>query len=335
MNSIVILSVILCLKAAALDVVPEPELDLTGELAGTLAFYQTEGNQTYLRSNGELASDLPTEAVFELQDPQNHFRQASFTYTWDLRDGTPIQTSEPRIAMNFTLPGSYSLSVDVVAYWEHSSHGWAFPTQSNTFKADLTVLDAVRSIEVSGPSSILVDQSVALTLAVNGSPPMTVCWSITSDCQVASLKHCHVLKMNGKRCILNYTFPNSGHYCLGVKVKNDISAMQAFQDLTVQQDVTHLFLFILPCAALLLVTIGFIGFSAFRQPTPQMKSLLEVTDFHFSSPSSKNLSGDHPLEVTKMGPCCAGCSPHSATEGGTEGSPLLPSGSPSVRSYLA
>uniref|UniRef100_A0A8C4SU88 PKAT KLD domain-containing protein n=1 Tax=Erpetoichthys calabaricus TaxID=27687 RepID=A0A8C4SU88_ERPCA len=147
---------------------------ITCELAGTLAFYQTEGNQTYLRSNGELASDLPTEAVFELQDPQNHFRQASFTYTWDLRDG----------------------------------------------------------IEVSGPSSILVDQSVALTLAVNGSPPMTVCWSITSDCQVASLKHCHVLKMNGKRCILNYTFPNSGHYCLGVKVKNDISAMQAFQDLT-------------------------------------------------------------------------------------------------------
>ncbi len=46
-----------------------------------------EGNATYVRDTGELASDVPTETMFELFDPQKNFSKAKFTYTWDLGNG--------------------------------------------------------------------------------------------------------------------------------------------------------------------------------------------------------------------------------------------------------
>lgn len=46
-----------------------------------------EGNATYVRNTGELASDVPTETMFELFDPQQNFSKTKFTYTWDLGNG--------------------------------------------------------------------------------------------------------------------------------------------------------------------------------------------------------------------------------------------------------
>lgn len=46
-----------------------------------------EGNATYVRDTGELASDVPTKTMFELFDPQKNFSSAIFTYTWDLGNG--------------------------------------------------------------------------------------------------------------------------------------------------------------------------------------------------------------------------------------------------------
>lgn len=56
-------------------------------IAGKLVFYQTDGNATYERDTGELAADIPTEAMFQLFDPQKNFSSATFTYTWDLGNG--------------------------------------------------------------------------------------------------------------------------------------------------------------------------------------------------------------------------------------------------------
>lgn len=56
-------------------------------IAGKLVFYQMEGNATYVRDTGELASDVLTETTFELYDPQNNFINTKFTYTWDLGNG--------------------------------------------------------------------------------------------------------------------------------------------------------------------------------------------------------------------------------------------------------
>lgn len=46
-----------------------------------------EGNATYVRNTGELASDVLTETTFELNDPQQNFTNTKFTYTWDLGNG--------------------------------------------------------------------------------------------------------------------------------------------------------------------------------------------------------------------------------------------------------
>lgn len=46
-----------------------------------------EGNATYVRNTGELASDVLTETTFELNDPQKTFTNTNFTYTWDLGNG--------------------------------------------------------------------------------------------------------------------------------------------------------------------------------------------------------------------------------------------------------
>lgn len=56
-------------------------------IAGKLVFYQMEGNATYVRDTGELASDVPTETMFELYDPQKNFSKTNFSYTWDLGNG--------------------------------------------------------------------------------------------------------------------------------------------------------------------------------------------------------------------------------------------------------
>lgn len=56
-------------------------------IAGKLVFYQMEGNATYVRNTGELASDVLTETTFEFNDPQKTFPNTKFTYTWDLGNG--------------------------------------------------------------------------------------------------------------------------------------------------------------------------------------------------------------------------------------------------------
>lgn len=61
--------------------------NVTENIAGRLVFYQMDGNATYVRDTGELASEVPTETMFELFDPQKNFSQAKFTYTWDLGNG--------------------------------------------------------------------------------------------------------------------------------------------------------------------------------------------------------------------------------------------------------
>lgn len=61
--------------------------NVTENIAGRLVFYQMDGNATYVRDTGELASDVPTETMFELFDPQRNFSEAKFTYTWDLGNG--------------------------------------------------------------------------------------------------------------------------------------------------------------------------------------------------------------------------------------------------------
>ncbi|KAK6476061.1 transmembrane protein 130 [Huso huso] len=310
---------------------------LTGSVLGELLFYQMDRNRTYIRDRGELATGIPTEVSFLLHDPSRYFRTASFSYTWDLGDGKPIATAKPYIRYNYTSPGNYTMNLQVWAFWD-PRRGRSFHPKSWKYNAELKVLDAVKSIEFNGPPSAHIHKSTSLSLSVNGSPPMTLCWVMIPDCVPVARRQCHLVRMKGKTCSINYTFTNTGRYCLSVTAKNDISMLQVYHDITVWQDATHRLLFILPCVALILICLGVIAFSALRPNSARMKHLVEVSNFDFSL--DKSAEGTQDSELRSHNFCCFNCSKspihkEEDPEQDGEGFPLLQSAGRPVQTYLA
>lgn len=58
-----------------------------GNVKGKIIFHQMEGNSTYLRDSGKLASYIPTVVSFELSDPRHNLHSVKFIYTWDMGNG--------------------------------------------------------------------------------------------------------------------------------------------------------------------------------------------------------------------------------------------------------
>uniref|UniRef100_A0A3P8UCB6 PKD domain-containing protein n=1 Tax=Cynoglossus semilaevis TaxID=244447 RepID=A0A3P8UCB6_CYNSE len=104
-------------------------------IAGKLTFYQMDGNSTYVRNTGELASDVPTETMFELFDPLQNFSSAKFSYTWDLGNGEVIQGTEPVVRYLYTHSGNYTLQLKVGVNLNKSA-----PEITEVYSTDLKVL---------------------------------------------------------------------------------------------------------------------------------------------------------------------------------------------------
>lgn len=100
----------------------------TENIAGKLVFYQMDGNATYVRDTGELASDIPTETMFELFDPQKSFSKAKFTYTWDLGNGYEdfvlIWKKYIKWMLGFSLPFMYDL-MSAAERWLKGLNRWS------------------------------------------------------------------------------------------------------------------------------------------------------------------------------------------------------------------
>ncbi|MBN3311544.1 BI2L1 protein, partial [Atractosteus spatula] len=285
--------------------VPEDEASPNGiaaKVLGALRFRQLDGNMTYIRSNGELASDTLTEAAFEISDPLNLLSSASFSYTWDLGDGHVVVSTESYVHHTYSSSGNYTMRLKVEAYWTEREDRRRSP-RSGTYSSDLKVLDAVRSVEVTGPSSVEVDQSTLLSLAVNGrvrqhtdqssrywathttfpsssdpeSPPLTLCWVMVPDCGPLPPVRCHLVRLQGTTLSLHYTFGSAGRYCLRLTARNDVSLLQTFHAFTVGSGATQHVLFILPCATLILITLGFIVFAACRPHRSAHKHRVEAS----------------------------------------------------------
>ncbi|XP_072229507.1 transmembrane protein 130 [Leuresthes tenuis] len=222
-------------------------------IAGKLVFYQMEGNATYVRDTGELASDVPTETMFELFDPQKNFSTAKFTYTWDLGNGEVIQGTEPVIRYHYSESGNYTLQLKVgvnVAKYT--------PPITGVYSTEVQVLDAIKSIELKGPSDYKVSQNTSLAFHVDGSPPMWVCWRFLTNCVPDMTGGCTLTMLYENTLRLNHTFTSAGVHCLDITIRNDISKLQTSFSLHVRTSYnTHLF-FILSCAAILVATFSFI-----------------------------------------------------------------------------
>ncbi|KAF0025229.1 hypothetical protein F2P81_022110 [Scophthalmus maximus] len=142
----------------------DPLADLE-KIAGKLVFYQMEGNATYVRDTGELASDIPTETMFELFDPQQNFSTAKFTYTWDLGNGEVIQGTEPVVRYHYPESGNYTLQLKVVNMTKYA------PEITGVYSTDVKVLDVIKNIELKGPSDYAVSQDFSLDFHVDGRQP--------------------------------------------------------------------------------------------------------------------------------------------------------------------
>ncbi|XP_040885136.1 transmembrane protein 130 isoform X2 [Toxotes jaculatrix] len=236
----------------------DPLADLEN-IAGKLVFYQTEGNATYVRDTRELASDVPTETMFELFDPQRNFSTAKFTYTWDLGNGEVIQGTEPVVRYHYPESGNYTLQLKVGVNVTKSA-----PPVTGVYSTDVQVLDAIRHIELKGPADYEVSQNTSLAFHVDGSPPMWVCWRFLPNCVPDMTGGCTLTMLYENTLRLNHTFTSAGVHCLDISVRNDVSKLQTSFSLYVKRsNIAHMF-FILTCAAILVATFSFITVIACR-----------------------------------------------------------------------
>ncbi|XP_060884091.1 transmembrane protein 130 [Labrus mixtus] len=262
--------VLLSLVVLGVAVTTDPLTDLEN-IAGKLVFYQMEGNATYVRDTGELASDVPTETMFELFDPQMNFSTAKFTYTWDLGNGEVIKGTEPVVRYNYPESGNYTLRLKVGANLTKSA-----PQITDVYSMDVQVLDAIRNIELKGPPDYEVSQNTSLAVHVDGSPPMWVCWRFLPNCDPNMSGGCTLTMLYENTLRLNHTFTSAGVHCLDISVRNDISKLQTSFSIYVKRSYsTHLF-FILACAAILVATFSFITVIVCR-PRHQNKSQIAVS----------------------------------------------------------
>ncbi|MBN3303850.1 TM130 protein, partial [Amia calva] len=194
---------------------------------------------------------------------------------WDIGDGQPKVQHLPYVRYNYSVPGNYTVKLKVDAYWNKTGSRYQSP-RTASYITDLKVLDAVRTIEVTAPSSVKVDQGTSLSVCITGSPPVVLCWVMVPDCVAVSPTPCHLVMLYGNTLYLNYTFTSTGRYCLNMTARNDISSLQSSHDITVSKGVTHPVFFILPCATLIIISLGFIIFSVCRPHRSAAKIRVEV-----------------------------------------------------------
>uniref|UniRef100_A0A671W4E6 Transmembrane protein 130 n=1 Tax=Sparus aurata TaxID=8175 RepID=A0A671W4E6_SPAAU len=248
----------------------EPHHAFAKNIAGKLVFYQMDGNATYVRDTGELASDIPTETMFELFDPQKSFSKAKFTYTWDLGNGEVIKGTEPVVRYHYAESGNYTLRLKVgVNVTEYA------PLLTDFYSMDVQVLDAIKNIELKGPSDYEVSQNTSLAFHVDGSPPMWVCWRFLPNCVPDTSGGCTLSMLYENTLRLNHTFTSIGVHCLEITVRNDVSKLETSFSLYVKRGNTHMF-FVLSCAAILVATFSFITVIACR-PRHYNRSQVKVT----------------------------------------------------------
>ncbi|XP_066520359.1 transmembrane protein 130 isoform X2 [Hoplias malabaricus] len=232
---------------------------------GKVTFHQTEGNSTYLRDSGELAANIPTMISFELSDRQRSLRAAKFMYTWDLGNGHVIKGPEPVLHCHYTSSGNYTFHLTVGANLTRTVR------LTGLYSMNLTVLDAITSIELRGPLSFNLDQRSSLSFLIAGSLPVWLCWRILPKCHSLGQVSCKSEKLYDRQFKLDYTFKSVGTHCLDLSAQNDISELQTSYSIHVQKNLS-LLIFILPCASLIIATIIFISISACRTHQESLRS---------------------------------------------------------------
>ncbi|XP_073504114.1 transmembrane protein 130 [Phyllobates terribilis] len=314
------------------------QLLVTRGIVGRLAASQADGNGTHERLGFILATDSSVMLSFLIHDPSDFFKSAAFTYEWIFDGRSTVLTSDPFVRHNYSSPGNFNVSLLVTAHL-HDANDQRHPERkTGNFTAMLTLQDVISSIAIAGPRETTTGQNVSMSLHIFGSPPLTVCWLIKSDCVSLDGEECHPQVINGTAVIIKHNFRSAGQYCLSVKAQNEVSKLLGHQSITVTSTGVHPVWFVLPCCAFIAIAIGVIFYTLFRagNHSAHQKSLVEVADFDFSPVNEKYEALPEYKEIPARNVCCSYCTADSSSEEGErrgETQPLLHSSYMPTRSY--
>ncbi|XP_074014802.1 transmembrane protein 130 [Numenius arquata] len=307
-------------------------LQITEFITGNLTIAQIEDSRLITRGSSS-STGAVTRISFCLHDPSHYFKSASFVYNWDFGDGVYQITKEPFVYYNCSAMGNRTVHLKVVAEWEQTGsiiHEREMMQKTGDFTTALELLDAVKSINVVGSRETHVMENLSLSLHINGTPPLALCWLIKTQCVPLDGEKCHLVAINGSRYTLRHSFSAAGHYCLSLRVQSGATTLQTYRHIRVWPPGIHPAVFVLLCFALVSVMLGLVLYTTFRSNT-QQKDLVEVADFDFSPLSDKNLSSHSESGCGQI--CCRSCFLRSSQEAARESHELLHSFYKPVKMY--
>ncbi|RMC17692.1 hypothetical protein DUI87_05356 [Hirundo rustica rustica] len=211
-------------------------LQITEFITGNLTIAQIEDSRVTTHGSGS-AVDTVTQISFSLHDPSHYFKSASFVYNWDFGDGVYQITKEPFVYCNCSSMGNRTVHLKVVAEWEQTGsilHEREIMQKTGDFTTALELLDAVKSINIVGSRETHVMENLNLSLHINGTPPLALCWLIKSECIPLEGDKCHLVEISGSCYNLSHTFRDAGQYCLSVRVENGVTVLQTYHGIKVR-----------------------------------------------------------------------------------------------------
>uniref|UniRef100_A0A4X1TZV3 Transmembrane protein 130 n=1 Tax=Sus scrofa TaxID=9823 RepID=A0A4X1TZV3_PIG len=306
-------------------------LPITEFLVGSLVVTQN----TSLPWPSSYLTKTVLRVAFLLHDPSNFFKTASFLYRWDFGDGTQLVTNDATVYYNYSIIGTFTIKVKVVAQWEQAMPDAGKGTMQKTgdFSASLKLQETLRGIQVVGPTLIQTFQKMIVTLNFLGSPPLSVCWRLKPECLPLEEGECQPVSVDSTAYNLTHTFRDPGDYCFSIRAENVISKHQ-YHRIQVWPSSIQPAVFAFPCATLITMMLAFIMYMTLRNAAHH-KDLVEVADFDFSPMSDKN-----PEPPTGVRCCCQMCcgpflleTPSEYLEVVRENHGLLPPLYKSVKTY--
>ncbi|XP_037360424.1 transmembrane protein 130 isoform X1 [Talpa occidentalis] len=273
---------------------------------------------------------------FLLHDPSNFFKTASFLYSWDFGDGTQMVTTDPVVYYNYSITGTFTVKLKVVAEWEQAKPdgGTGILQKTGDFSTTMKLQETLQGIQVLGPTLIQTFQKMTVTLNFLGSPPLTVCWRLKPECLPLEEGECHSVSVANTAYNLTHIFRDPGDYCFSIRAENAISKTHQYHRIQVWPSSLQPAVFAFPCATLITMMLAFLLYMGMRN-SAQQKDMVEVADFDFSPMSDKN-------PEPSSGPrcCCQMCcgpftleSPSEYLEVVRENQGLLPPLYKSVKMY--
>ncbi|NWH78262.1 TM130 protein, partial [Piaya cayana] len=307
-------------------------LQITEFITGNLTIAQIEDSRFITRGSSSSTGAM-TRISFCLHDPSYYFKSASFVYRWDFGDGVYQITKEPFVYCNCSTMGNRTVHLKVIAEWEQVGsivHEREMVQKTGDFSTTLELLDALRSINVVGSRETHVMENMSLSLHINGTLPLALCWLIKSDCIPLEGEKCHLVVINSSCYNLSHIFSDAGQYCLSVRVENGATMLQTYHEIKVWATGIRPAFFVLLCIALVSGMLGLVLCTTFRSTT-QQKDLVEVADFDFSPLSDKNLSSHSESGCGHT--CCRSCFLWSSQGAAKESHELLHSFYKPVKLY--